>query len=111
MIQALLVMNYQVDTNQFIENPLGHQHEKVLCDVTIGNDIGFRWNSQTESYELVADLQTWDQSVPPKRLLDKISQQYAVELLTAAAKKEGYQIENQDVNTRGAVELTVTRWQ
>ena len=110
MIQALLAMNLPVDINQQMNNPQGHNHEKIWCDVTVGDDIGFRWNKQTQSYELVTDLQTWSREVPPKRFIDKVSQQYAIELLSATARSEGFEIEKKEVNTEGAVELTVTRW-
>ena len=103
-------MGYPVDINQELENPSDHQHEKVFCDITLGKDIGFRWNKQTQSYELVTDLQTWSREVPPKRFIDKVSQQYAIELLSATAKSEGFEVEKKEINREGAVELTVTRW-
>ena len=105
-----MLMGYPVDINQELENPSNHQHEKVLCDITLGKDIGFRWNNQSKSYELVADLQTWNHSVPPRRLLDKITQEYSIQVLTSTAKSEGYEVEEQNVTTEGAVELTVPRW-
>ena len=67
-------MDLSVDINQQMNNPQGHNHEKIWWDVTVGDDIGFRWNKQTQSYELVTDLQTWSREVPPKRFIDKVSQ-------------------------------------
>lgn len=110
LIDALLQLNYRVDLNQYIENPIGHNHEEVLCDITIGDDIGFKWNCNMGTYELVTDLQTWKHPVPPERLLSKITQQYAIEILTATAKLEGYQIEDKKTNSRQEVELILNKW-
>ena len=110
LIDALLQLNYRVDLNQYIENPIGHNHEEVLCDITIGDDIGFKWNCNMGTYELVTDLQTWKHSIPPERLISKITQQYAIEILTATAKLEGYQIEDKKTNSRQEVELILNKW-
>ena len=62
------------------------------------------------TYELVTDLQTWKHSVPPERLLSKITQQYAIEILTATAKLEGFQVEDKKTNSRQEVELILNKW-
>ena len=101
---------YPVDINRELVNPIGHDHERVRCEVTVGEDMGFIWNKQTLSYELVTDIQTWNHSIPVKRFLEKITQLYCIQLLTATAKTEGFDVESQIVNNNNAVELTVTRW-
>ncbi|ADO98884.1 hypothetical protein PSSM7_223 [Prochlorococcus phage P-SSM7] len=110
LIQALMLDGYPVDINRELVNPIGHDHEKVRCEVTIGDDMGFIWNKQTLSYELVTDIQTWNHSIPVKRFLEKLTQLYCIQLLTATAKSEGFEVESQIVNNNNAVELTVTRW-
>ena len=110
LIQALMLDGYPVDINRELVNPIGHDHEKVRCEVTIGDDIGFVWNKQTLSYELVTDIQTWNHSIPVARFIEKITQLYCIQLLTATAKSEGFEVESQIVNSNNAVELTVTRW-
>ena len=110
LIQALMLDGYPVDINRELVNPIGHDHEKVRCEVTIGDDIGFIWNKQTLSYELVTDIQTWNHSIPVARFIEKITQLYCIQLLTATAKSEGFEVESQIVNNNNAVELTVTRW-
>ena len=57
LIEALELLQYEVQENQELINPLDHQHEKVKVDVSIGNDIGFRLNNNGE-YELVCLLYT-----------------------------------------------------
>ena len=76
LIEALELLQYDVQENIELINPIDHQHEKVKVDVSIGNDIGFRLNSNGE-YELVADIQTLKDPIPPKRFVEKVTQQYA----------------------------------
>ena len=109
LVQALLLLQYNVQEDQELINPINHQHEKVKVDVSIGNDIGFRLNKNGE-YELVADIQTWDLDVPVRRFIDKLTQQYAVQNIKKVAVEEGFNVEQQIKNVNGEVELVVSRW-
>ena len=101
---------WPVDINRQLVNPIGHDHEKVMCEVTIGDDMGFVWNKQTQCYELIADRQTWSHQIPIERFLEKITQLYCIQLLTSVAKSQGFKVESQKVNSNNAVELVVNRW-
>tara|TARA_R100001443_G_scaffold30497_1_gene44262 strand:+ start:171 stop:485 length:315 start_codon:yes stop_codon:yes gene_type:complete len=103
-------MGLPVDVNQELENPVGHDHAKVMCDITLGTDIGFRLNKQTKNYELVTDIQTWKHPTPPQRMIEKITQEYAIELIAREIKKKGFEIETQKRNVDNNVELVATRW-
>ena len=48
LIEALQLLQYVVEEDQELVNPLDHQHEKVKVDLSIGNDIGFRLNNNGE---------------------------------------------------------------
>ena len=109
LLEALELLQYDVKQDQELINPLDHQHEKVKVDVSIGNDIGFRLNSNGE-YELVADIQTWNQSIPPERLIEKVTQQYARMTIHNTVKEMGFQVEEEWEMDDNSVELTVTRW-
>ena len=110
LLKALQVLEYDVEVAQKLENPIDHEHEEVQVHVAVGNDIGFRLNPSTQTYELVTDLQTWDKPIPVERFLQKVSQQYAEEVLVKEAIAEGMQVESRKVNNDGTVELTVTTW-
>ncbi len=106
-----MLMGHPVLVDETLKNPSNHEHEEVNVQIAIGKDIGFRWNKVTESYELVTDLQTWDQPVPVERFLDQVAQQYAIEAISAAARDEGFEVESQELNnTDQSVEMVVTRW-
>ena len=88
----------------------GIGHETVEAEIAIGTDIGFRLNPMTGDYELVADLETWNQSISVERFIDKVNQQYAIQTVKKNTVKEGFTIENEIKNVDGSVELVVTRW-
>ena len=109
LIEALQLLQYDVQEDQELVNPIDHQHEKVKVDVSIGNDIGFRLNTNGE-YELVADIQTWKNPVPPKRFVEKVTQQYARMTVHNTVKDMGFKVEEEWEMDDNSIELTVTRW-
>ena len=84
LLHALMLMGYGVNVDQTMKNPAEHIHEEVVADITASNNIGFRMNKTTGEYELVTDLQTWNEPIPVKRFLDKVSQEYAIWVVTMA---------------------------
>ena len=113
LVEALELMGHEVQENQqlVINNPShAEEHPAFVAEVAIGNDIGFRWNKNTETYELVAELDTWDLDVPVQRFIDKLTQQYARTTLHNTVKEEGFQIAEEWEMTDNSIELTVTRW-
>ena len=109
LIEALQLLQYDVQEDQELINPIDHQHEKVKVDVAIGNDIGFRLNNNGE-YELVADIQTWKDPVPPKRFVEKVTQQYARMTVHNQVKEMGFKVEEEWEMDDNSIELVVTRW-
>jgi len=109
LIKALQLLQYDVQENVELVNPIDHQHEKVKVDVSIGNDIGFRLNKDGV-YELVADIQTWKDPVPPKRFVEKVTQQYARMTVHNQVKEMGFQVEEEWEMDDNSIELVVTRW-
>ena len=109
LIEALQLLQYDVQEDQELINPINHQHEKVKVDVSIGNDIGFRLNNNGE-YELVADIQTWKDPVPPQRFVEKVTQQYARMTVHNEVKEMGFKVEEEWEMDDNSIELVVTRW-
>ena len=110
LIKALQLLQYDVQENVELVNPIDHQHEKVKVDVSIGNDIGFRLNKDGV-YELVADIQTWKDPVPPRRFVEKITQQYAKATILDSIEDKGFTIEKESTTIDNTIELVATRWQ
>ena len=113
LIEALELMGHDVEENKalVINNPShAEEHPAFLAEVAIRNDIVFRWNKNTETYELVAELDTWDLDVPVNRFIEKVTQQYARMTLYNTVKEEGFQGAEEWEMTDNSIELTVTRW-
>ena len=83
----------------------------LCCPQSEGGDIGFRWNSAEQHYELVTDLDLWRQSVPVERFLAQLTQRYALQSILRSSAEEGYQVAEQREQADGSIELVVTRWQ
>ena len=85
-------------------------HPNVEVHITAGNDIGFRLNKETEAYELVTDLQSWDRNIPVERFLQKLHQHYAFKNIIQSTKEMGYNVEEEHFTSDGAIEVVVGRW-
>ena len=109
LIEALELLQYNVDVDVKLENPLDHKHKQWNVDVAVGDDIGFRLNKEGV-YELVADIQTWNQPIPPERFIDKITQQYARMTVHNTVKEMGFEVEEEWEMDDNSIELVVTRW-
>ena len=110
--EALLLLQYDVKEDQELKVTGAHgiKHETVTADLAIAKDIGFRLNPMTNEYELVVDLETWNQPIPVERFIDKVNQQYARMTIHNNVKKMGFQIEEEWEMDDNSIELVVTRW-
>jgi Protein of unknown function (DUF1257) len=73
-----------------------------------GYQIEFSWNQ--EEYELIADLAFWKQSSSVERFLEKISQEYAGQVIIGESQKIGFQPVKYQQNTDGSQTLVLERW-
>jgi len=89
----------------------GKGHETVTAEVAITKDVGFKWNNTTKTFELVADVQSWDMNIPITRFLDKLTQQYARMMVHNTVKDmEGFEVQEEWEMDNNSIEITVTRW-
>ena len=90
----------------------GYQGQTCTAQVVIpqGNnyDLGFSWNGQ--EYELVTDLQYWQQPLTVEGFLRQVTQSYAYHTVVSESSKQGFQIAEQQKNKDGSVRLVVQRW-
>ena len=110
--EALEILQYDVKEDQELKVSGAHGigHETVEAELAIGTDIGFRMNPMTGEYELVADLETWNQPIPVERFMDKVNQQYARMTVHNVVKDMGFQVDEEWEMEDNTIELTVTRW-
>lgn len=82
----------------------------IVIEQANGYDIGFKLNPETQEYELVADLQYWQQPLSVDGFLNQISQRYALHTVMEATAQQGFQVAEQQETADGAIRLVVQRW-
>lgn len=90
----------------------GYRGQTHAAEITIeqdnGYDIGFRWNGK--EYELVADLQYWQQNLSVEGFLRQVTQRYAYQTVVKETARVGFQVAEQKQNQDGSISLVVQRW-
>lgn len=112
LVEALELLQYDVKEDQELKVTGSHgiKHETVTAEVAISNDIGFRLNPMNNEYELVADLETWNQNITVERFIDKVTQQYARMTIHNSIKKQGFEVAEEWEMDDNSIEITVNRW-
>lgn len=90
----------------------GYRGQTSTAEVVIEQendyDIGFSWNGK--EYELVADLQYWQQSWSVDGFINRVTQRYAYHTVMNEASKQGFQVAEQQRNQDGSIRLVMQRW-
>ena len=87
----------------------GQTHQaQVAIEQDNGYDFGFCWNGN--EYELVADLQYWQQPLTVEGFLRQVTQRYAYHTIVEETAKQGFTIGEQAKNEDGSIRLVVQRW-
>ncbi|BAZ66322.1 MAG: DUF1257 domain-containing protein [Pelatocladus maniniholoensis HA4357-MV3] len=90
----------------------GYRGQTHSAEITIeqenGYDVGFKWNGK--EYELVADLQYWQQNLSVEGFLRQVTQRYAYQTVMKETVKAGFQVAEQQKNEDGSIRLVVQRW-
>lgn len=90
----------------------GYQGQTSKADLVIEQennyDIGFSWNGQ--HYELVADLQYWQQPWTVDGFLQRVTQNYALHTVLTESSQQGFAVTEQQKNEDGSIRLVVQRW-
>ena len=113
LIQSLYDMNENFNILDESTKVRGYNNVEVIADVVIkqetGYDIGFTLNGNV--YEMVTDLQFWNQNVPVEVFLEKLSQRYSFNSIIKSCNEEGY-VTNYLKNNQedGTIEIEVIRY-
>jgi hypothetical protein len=90
----------------------GYRGQTTKAQVAIeqdnGYDIGFQWNGQ--EYELVADLQYWQQNLTVNGFLNQVTQRYAYHTVMNETAKQGFQVAETQNQADGSIRLVLQRW-
>ena len=101
-----------VSWDESINTIKGYKAQECFANLVIKQnnnyDIGFTWNG-TE-YQLVADLQFWQQPWSVELFLDKVTQRYAYHSILETTEKQGFKA-IEEVNLEdSSIHLTMQRW-
>lgn len=92
----------------------GYQGKTETAEVVIeqdnGYDLGFKQNSDTGDYELVADMQYWQQSLSVDGFLNQVTQRYAYHTVLTETTRQGFQVAEQKTAKDGSIRLVLQRW-
>lgn len=101
-----------IDWRQGPREVRGYRGQTHSAEITIeqnnGYDIGFRWNGK--EYELVADLQYWQQDLSVDGFLRHVTQRYAYHTVVKETARVGFQVAEQQQKEDGSIRLVVQRW-
>lgn len=90
----------------------GYRNQTRNADVVVqqnnGHDLGFSWNGS--DYELIADLDFWQQSWSVKGFLSQVTQRYAYHTVMNETAQQGFQIAEEQQNNDGSIRLVLQRW-
>ena len=90
----------------------GYKEQTTFANIVIKQannyDIGFSWNGF--EYQLVADIQFWQQPWSIELFLDRVSQRYAYNSIVESTSNQGVQTVNETVQEDGSIKLTLQKW-
>ena len=108
--KALTDLSVPWDTE--IKQLKGYKKQTTFANLVISQnnsyDIGFSWNGF--EYQLVADLQFWQQPWSVELFLDKVTQRYAYHVIVEATKKQGFKAIEEANLEDASIHLTLQRW-
>jgi len=113
LIKALNNLGYSINKEEkFVKGYRGISTE-VDISINLHSDtkVGFKWDNNSNSYELVTDLDLWKLEIPVERFISKITQMYAYQTIISKTKEDGYQIVEQKNKNDGSIELVLTKWE
>jgi len=112
LIKALNNLGYTINQEEkFVK---GYKGKFTAVDISMNlpgdTKVGFKWDNNSNAYELVTDLDLWKIEIPVERFISKVTQMYAYETIISKTKEDGYQIVEQKNQNDGSIELVLTKW-
>jgi len=93
----------------------GYRGQFTAVDISMNlpgdTQVGFKWDNNSNAYELVTDLDLWKFEIPVERFISKVTQMYAYQTIISKTQDDGYQIVEQKNKNDGSIELVLTKWE
>ena len=112
LIKALKNLGYTLNQEEkFIK---GYRGKFTAVDISMNlpgeTKVGFKWDNNSNAYELVTDLDLWKFEIPVERFISKVTQMYAYHTIISKTNEDGYQVVEQKNKNDGSIELVLTKW-
>ena len=112
LIKALNNLGYSINQEEkFVK---GYKGKFTAVDISMNlpgdTKVGFKWNNNSNAYELVTDLDLWKFEIPVERFISKVTQMYAYNTIISKTEEDGYQIVQQKNKNDGSIELVLNKW-
>ena len=113
LIKALPQLGYEINQEEkFVK---GYKGQFTAVDISMDlpseTKVGFKWDNNSNSYELVTDLDLWKFNLPVERFISKVTQMYAYQTIISKTVEDGYQIVEEKNQNDGSIELVLTKWE
>ena len=112
LILALNNLGYIINQEEkFVK---GYRGKFTAVDISMNlpgdTKVGFKWDNNSSTYELVTDLDLWKFEIPVERFISKVTQMYAYQTIISKTREDGYQVVEQKNQNDGSIELVLTKW-
>ena len=112
LIKALNNLGYLINQDEkFVK---GYRGKFTAVDISMNlpgdTKVGFKWDNNSNAYELVTDLDLWKFEIPVERFISKVTQMYAYHTIISKTNEDGYQIVEEKNKNDGSIELVLTKW-
>ena len=112
LIKALNKLGYKINQEELFVK--GYKGKFTAVDISMNlpgeTKVGFKWDNNSNVYELVTDLDLWKFEIPVERFISKVTQMYAYHTIISKTNEDGYQIVEQNNKNDGSIELVLTKW-
>ena len=112
LIKALNSLGYIINREEKLVR--GYRGKFTAVDISMDlpgdTKVGFKWDNNSNAYELVTDLDLWKFEIPVERFISKVTQMYAYQTIISKTNEDGYQIVEQKNKNDGSIELVLTKW-
>ena len=113
LIQSLLEVNPYLMIYDGPDTVVDYNKNEIIADIIVrqdnGSEIGFCLKNG--SYEMVSDLQFWQQTVPPDVFLERVTQKYSINSILDSLEEEGFYTDCIVYNNEtSCIELTASKY-
>lgn len=108
--KALTRLNFMYKQEKKIINNSDSKLYNIDLVIPQSNGYDVKFSSNGQEYELIADISFWEQAYPVETFINRISQQYAGELIISESQKIGFQPIKYKQNNDGSNTLVLERW-